>query len=72
MAGFKRIPDVDIALKVEPELGRLPEQPREPQSHIGAERASLMDKLVHGLTRHANPLSQLSHRQTKIGHELFS
>lgn len=65
------VPEIDGALGVEPKLGRVSEQPAEPERHFGAHRPAASEKLVDRLTRHSCRLCEASDAEVVIGHEVL-
>src|SRR6185437_15385064 len=66
------VPQINVALKVEPELGRRTEQFGQPQGHLRAQRAPLAQELIHGLSRDTDGFGQSRGCQSVFIEELFS
>jgi len=56
-----RIPKLDIALKIQPELRRGAEKPAEPKRHLRRYGPTLAQQLVHRLPGHAGRLGERRH-----------
>ena len=46
---LRRLPEIDGALRIEPELGRVAEQPRQPKGHLRTDAAPAAQQLIDGL-----------------------
>src|SRR5450759_5425684 len=63
---LSRIPEVDGALRVEPELGRVAEQPRQAERHRRTDRPAAPQQLVDRLARDAQRLGQTGDRKLVV------
>lgn len=72
LEALRRVPEVDVPLEIEPELGGRPEELAQPQRHLGADRAPLAQELVDGLPRDAEGLGERRDRQVVLGQEVLA
>ena len=66
------IPQIDVALQVQPELRRVPEELTEPQGHLRADGPPLAQEFVHGLPRDARSLGQGRDREVVFGQKILA
>src|SRR5659263_494451 len=69
---LSRIPEVDGALRIEPELRRIAEQPRQAQGHRRTDRPPTAQQLVDRLAGDAQSLGKTDDREPVVGQEAVS
>src|SRR6185437_2783790 len=66
------VPQVDSALRIEPELRRIPKEPREANRHLGTHRPTLAEQLIHGLPRHPRGFGERGDREPVVRHKVLT